>query len=249
MYAPLMEFIRAAASDTDFFCLQEVFDSPESHALDWGGRADIYKDLRAALPDFTPFFDVAVENFDGDLTVDFPLSHGNAIFAKKDIAILSHGGFFLAGEDWQGPGTSQISPHKLQYVRFEKHGTAYALANVHGIAYPGAKTDTPERIAQSQKIIDFLADETGEKILGGDFNLLPDTESIRMIERAGMRDLITDFGISATRNQLSYGRYPEAERQYFADFAFVSPAIRVTEFQVPPMEISDHLPLVLTCEL
>ncbi len=253
MYAPLMEFIRAAAADTDFFCLQEIFDSPEKNrTVSWGGRAAIYQDLCAALPDFTPYYAVAVKNFDGDNATDatdFPLTHGIAIFARKNIAILSHGDFFIAGENWQGPGTSDIFPHKFQYVRFEKNGTPYTLAHLHGIASPGTKRDTPERITQSQKIIDFLAGETGAKILGGDFNLLPDTESIRMIENIGMRNLITDFTIKTTRNQLSYGQYPEAERQYFADFAFVSSAIRVTDFHVPQIEISDHLPLVLTCQL
>ena len=247
MYAPLMDFLRAAAPDTDFFCLQEIFDSPESRALDWGGRADIYQDLCRALPDFTPYYSVAVHDFDGDLAVDFPLSHGIAIFAKKDIAIFSHGDLVIAGESWHGPGTAELFPHKLQYVRFEKNGARYTLAHVHGIAHPGDKRDTPERIAQSQKIIDFLAGEAGEKILGGDFNLLPDTESIRMIERAGMRNLITDFHIATTRNQLSYGQYPEGQRQYFADFAFISPGIRVADFQVPEIQISDHLPLVLEC--
>lgn len=275
MYAPLMEFLAAAAPDTDFFCLQEIFDSPEKNrTVSWGGRAAIYQDLCATLPNFTPYYAIAVRDFDGDEYLDFPLSHGSAIFAKKNIPILSHGDFFIAGEDWHGPDTSQTPPHKLQYVRFEKNGAPYTLANVHGIAFPGTKRDTPERIAQSQKIVDFLAAEAGEKILGGDFNLMPNTESIRMIERAGpvvvsgrpdtmsgqermspesyywagLRNLITDFRVPTTRNQLSYGQYPEAERQYFADFAFVSPAIRVIDFQVPQIEISDHLPLILECE-
>ena len=260
MYAPLMAFLRAAARDTDFFCLQEIFDTPphqniggegepeKDRTVSWGGRADIYRDLCAALPDFTPYYAIAVRDFDGDYATDFPLSDGIAIFAKKDITILSHGDFFIAGEDWHGHDTSQTPPHKLQYVRFEKDGTPYTLAHIHGVAYPGDKLDAPERIAQSQKIIDFLVTEAGEKILGGDFNLMPDTQSIRMIEHTGMRNLITDFRVPTTRNQLSYGHYPETERQYFADFAFVSPAIRVTNFQVPAMEISDHLPLVLTYE-
>lgn len=260
IYEPLMDFLRTAAPDTDFFCLQEVFDTPphqniggggepeKNRIVSWGGRADIYKDICAALPDFTPHYAISVHNFDGDEYLDFPLSHGIAIFARKDITILSHGDFFIAGEDWHTKNDHRIFPHKLQYVRFEKDATLYTLANVHGIAYPGDKRDTPERLAQSQKIIDFLGAEAGEKILGGDFNLMPDTESIRIIEHIGMRNLITDFRVPTTRNQLSYGQYPEDQRQYFADFAFVSPAIRVTDFQVPQIEISDHLPLVLTYE-
>lgn len=258
-YEPLMAFLRAAADDTDFFCLQEIFDSPErGRTVSWGGRADIYKDLCAVLPDFTPYYAISVHDFDGDLKTDFPLSHGIAIFTRKDVAILSQGDFLISGENWQGPGTSEIFPHKFQYVRFEKDDVPYTLANVHGVAFPGDKRDTPERLAQSQKIIDFLASERGKKILGGDFNLMPDTESIRMIERAGMpphppmdgggmRNLVTEFSVTDTRGAIAHAQYPPSNLQYFADFAFVSPDIRVSSFAAPELEISDHLPLILEC--
>lgn len=250
IYEPLIDFLRAQARDTDFFCLQEVLDSPEKNrTTSWGGRADIYKDLCATLTDFAPYYSVSVKDFDGDEYTDFPLAHGNAIFAKKHIAVTSHGDFLVGGAGWPDEGGIRTFPHKLHYIRFEKDGRAYTLANVHGLAYPGTKRDTPERIAQSQKIIDFLATEQSEKILGGDFNLMPDTESIRMIEGAGtgMRNLITDFAITTTRSAFSYGQYPEGDRQYFADFAFVSRGIRISDFRVPQKEISDHLPLILEC--
>ena len=258
IYEPLMKFLRQAAGDTDFFCLQEVFDSPEQRLTSWGGYANIYASLCNALPDFTPHYAIAMKNFDGDHATNFPLSYGIAIFAKKNIAVLSRGDILISGESWRGPGTAPIFPHTLHYVRFENNGVAYTLAHLHGAAVPGSKQDTPERIAQSQKIADFLNAEQGAKILGGDFNLMPDTESIRMIERAGMpphqniggggmRNLITEYGITSTRSPLSYGQYPEYDRQYFADYTFVSPGVRVARFTVPAVEVSDHLPLILEC--
>ena len=66
-----------------------------------------------------------------------------------------------------------------------------------------------------------------------------------MIEKIGMRNLIKDFSIATTRNALSYGNYPESERQYFADYVFVSSGVRVLNFSVPEIEISDHLPMIL----
>ncbi|TSD04467.1 MAG: hypothetical protein Greene071436_144 [Parcubacteria group bacterium Greene0714_36] len=245
MYEPLMAFLKEQAPTTDFFCLQEVFDSPEHREVSWGGRADILASLCSALPRHEGYFSVSVRNFNGDEYVHFPLAHGNAIFAKKEIPIQSHGDLLIAGEGWPDTGDLRAFPHKLQYICFHEKGSAYTLANLHGIAYPGTKLDTPERIAQSQKIVDFLAGEPGEKILGGDFNLMPDSESIRMIERGGMRNLITEYGITTTRNPLSYGEYSESERQYFADYTFVSPGVQVKSFSVPQVEVSDHLPLVL----
>ncbi|OHA04219.1 MAG: hypothetical protein A3J58_00610 [Candidatus Sungbacteria bacterium RIFCSPHIGHO2_02_FULL_52_23] len=245
VFEPLIAYIRAAAADTDFFCLQEVFDSPLARTVSWSGRADIFTHLKNALPEFTPFFSLTVENFDGDRQTDFPMLHGNVIFARKEIPILSHGDLLIAGETWAGPGTSPIFPHKLQYVRIKVSGMLYTIASVHGTAFPGSKADTPERIAQSQKIADFLADEKGRKILGGDFNLMPDTESVSMIERTGMRNLIKEYGITDTRGRLSHAQYTESQRQYFADFAFTSPDVLVKNFTVPQVEISDHLPLVV----
>lgn len=245
VFDPLLAYLRTASQDTDFFCLQEVFDSPLARTVSWGGRADIFTHLKKVLPDFTPFYSVTVENFDGDEQTDFPFLHGNAIFAQKDIPILSHEDLFIAGEEWMGPGTTKIFPHKLQYVRTETNGVPYTIVNLHGAAFPGDKRDTTERIAQSQKVVDFLTGEKGHTILGGDFNLMPDTESIRMIERAGMRNLITEYGITDTRGAIAHKHYQEHDRQHFADFAFVSPDVHVTHFTVPQVEISDHLPLVV----
>lgn len=269
VYEPLMKYLRDESRDTDFFCLQEVFDSPLARTVSWGGRADILSHLQNALPDFISHYAVAVKNYDGDEYTDFELSHGDAIFSKKDITIASHGDFFISGEEMPLQGGPKIFPHKLQYVRFEKDGVLYTLANVHGIAFPGSKLDTSDRLAQSQKIADFLKDEQREKILGGDFNLMPDTESIRMIERAGpvrgktpaasaaplvrasngagMRNLIKEYGITDTRGAIAHERYPTSDRQYFADYAFVASGIRVINFTVPQVEISDHLPLILEC--
>lgn len=246
MYEPLLAFLREQASATDVFCFQEVFDSPAAgRTVRWGGRADIFSDLKAALPEFTPYYAVSARNYDGDEYTDFDLSHGNAIFARKRISVSSSGDFFISDEGMPSPDRPHAFPHKLQYVRLESNGAEYIAANVHGVAYPGSKRDTPERIKQSQKIVEFLNGERGEKILGGDFNLLPDTESIRMIERAGMRNLVKEYGITTTRTMLSYGQYPESDRQYFADYAFVSTGVQVKDFTVPQIEVSDHLPLIL----
>lgn len=245
VYEPLMEYLRDESRDTDFFCLQEVFDSPHAHTVSWGGRADIFTHLKNALPGFTPYYTVAVENYDGDAPTNFPLTHGIAIFARQNIAIASHGDFLISGEDWHGPGTSEIFPHKLQYVRFKKDGALHTLANLHGTAILGNKLDTPARIAQSQKIVDFLNSERGRKIIGGDFNLMPDTESIRMIEHTNMRNLIKEYAVTDTRGAIAHERYSASERQYFADFVFVSLDMRITSFTVPHIGVSDHLPLVV----
>ena len=77
-----------------------------------------------------------------------------------------------------------------------------------------------------------------------------DTESVRMFEEAGYRNLIRDFDIKTTRNQISWDMWPDLPKQLWADFVFVSPDIKVKSFVVPEDdESSDHLPMILEVDL
>ena len=71
------------------------------------------------------------------------------------------------------------------------------------------------------------------------FNLLPDTESIKKFERAGLKNLIREYNITSTRT--SYYTRPEKH----ADYAFVSDGIEVKDFKILPDKISDHAPMSL----
>ncbi len=131
-----------------------------------------------------------------------------------------------------------------------KPGFGVTIVTLHGNSQPGSKRDSPKRLAQSQKVLDFLADKDGEKIVLGDFNLMPDTESVRMWERAGYRNLVAEYGIKSTRGsnhrKLSpqYANTPEGYQE-FADYTFTSPGVKVTSFEVPDIPLSDHLPMIL----
>lgn len=84
-------------------------------------------------------------------------------------------------------------------------------------------------------------------ILAGDFNLLPDTESIAMLGRR-LRDLVREYAVPTTRSRLNPYRGTPRE-QKFADYIFfVSPSLQVHDFAVPDLLVSDHLPLILSCE-
>jgi hypothetical protein len=243
MFEPFMEFIKESAPSTDFFCFQEVFNSDSLFKADViypDLRSTIYNDLVQALPGFNGHFAQA------DMTMidDKPLPEGLAIFSAKNIDITSNGSVIVYEKDDDVRPTERSKI--LQYVRFVRDGKETTLCNFHGIAFPGNKLDTEARLSQSHRIAEFLSGESGDKILGGDFNLLPKTESISIIESVGMSDLIKDFNIKSTRSDISYEKYKdEPVQQYFADFAFTSKNIEVRDFKVPRMNISDHLPLIL----
>lgn len=125
-------------------------------------------------------------------------------------------------------------------------GKALRLVNVHGQPQPGHKLDTPERIAQSESLLRSAAHDDTPTVFVGDFNLLPEAHSVKVFIAAGYRNLIDDFSIATTRNELAWQRHPE-NKQLYADYTFT----RLNElfdhdFSVDNVLVSDHLPLGLT---
>lgn len=134
------------------------------------------------------------------------------------------------------------------YTQINLHHQVLHLFNVHGLAYPGHKLDTPERLKLSESIVQTAQSCQGPVIIGGDFNLLLDTQSVQMFADAGFRHLIKEFEIKTTRNRLAWEKWPDSP-QYHADYIFTSPDIQITDFQVPNIEVSDHLPMILNFEI
>ena len=191
---------------------------------------EAYEEMRLLAKEILPDYEETYGYKWVSETDDFP----QATYVRKDLEqIVSHP--FL--EEWSNTGLAI-------YTHLRKNGQEIHLANFHGTARPGEKLDNPGRLKQSEELIRFFKDKEGLKIIGGDFNVLPDTESMQMFEKHGYRDLIKDFGIKSTRNELSWARYPD-NKQYFSDYAFMSPNVNVQSFEVPDIEISDHLPLIL----
>jgi len=129
------------------------------------------------------------------------------------------------------------------YLELESGNSKWNILNFHGNPYPGTKLDTSERINATKRIISFMNKKEGSKIIGGDFNLFPDTKSITAFENFGYKNLIKEFDIKTTRNNNSWKLYPE--KQLFADYVFISKEIKVKNFTVIENEISDHLPMIL----
>ncbi|PIV07801.1 hypothetical protein COS53_00480 [Candidatus Shapirobacteria bacterium CG03_land_8_20_14_0_80_35_14] len=134
------------------------------------------------------------------------------------------------------------------YTKIKVNNETITIGNIHGIPKPGHKLDTKERIYQSKGIIKFFNKINGRKIIGGDFNVLPNTESVEMFEKNGYVDLIKKYKIKTTRNELAWKPYPN-NKKLFSDYVFVSPEVKVKSFKVPNIKVSDHLPMILEIEI
>jgi endonuclease/exonuclease/phosphatase family metal-dependent hydrolase len=125
-------------------------------------------------------------------------------------------------------------------------GKTLRLVNVHGQPRPGHKLDTPERIAQSQSLLRSAAHDDTPTVFVGDFNLLPEAHSVQLFSAAGYRNLIDDYSIATTRNELAWQRYPD-NKQLHVDYAFTRlNNLFNYDFSVDDVPVSDHLPLILT---
>lgn len=220
-------FIKTAAKKTTIFGLTEV--DPK-----------LFTELSQALRSFQGIYETNGKKH----------NYGQAIFVKRGIKIQSQQRFSLYRNVSNDLGFGIIL-HLIEKKPF-------FLINLHGKVRPGHKLDTPARIRQSERLLNLLKNKKGPKIIGGDFNLLPETRSIKMIEAGGYRNLIKEFGIKTTRNKYAWRTFLRQKeerggekfiKQNFADYCFVSPEVRVKDFQVPRVEVSDHLPLILDFEI
>lgn len=217
--------------DVDIFCLQEIWNGGEQ-MLDasaagrsmQGVDTEILAKISSVLKDHVAYFRPSFFDF-----------WGLTIFVKKDIRIREEGEKFIYRE------RGYISEHDiadharhLQYITIDAIDGPRTIINLHAAWQANGKDDTPARLLQSENIVEFTKTLGHPFILCGDFNLLPTTQSIQILESAGLRNLIREYRITSTRTSL----YTKPIR--FADYTFVSNGINVSNFQILPEEVSDH---------
>ncbi len=233
---PLKSFIEKY-KDVDIFCFQEVFhDLDEKMSTsDFIIEDDANKNLFSSIKDI-------LDNHQGHFLPHLD-NYGLAIFLNKEIGCLDKGEELLYKNDTFDP-KNHFNDHdrKLQWIKIRKNDKEMVIINVHGHWTGKGKKDTEERIYQSTKIKEVLDKNQGEEILCGDLNLLPDTESIKIIEDAGLRNLIKENNIESTRTSF----YTKPDKH--ADYIFVSSGVKVLDFKVLPDEVSDHSALYLEIE-
>ena len=235
----LLTFFKKYKNDVDIFCLQEIWSAPYKQ-LDGkvvGGRnlehdkimIDGLREISSVLDNHIPYF-----------RPHFDVHYGLLMFIKKDIKILDEGELFVYREKGYIPeGDVGHHARNIQYVTVEIKNGLKTIINFHGLWNGKGKTDTEDRLLQSDNIIKFLKKLSNSFVLCGDFNLLPETESLKKFENFGLRNLIKENKITSTRTSL----YKKEHR--FADYAFVSRNIEVNSFKILPDEVSDHNPMFL----
>ncbi len=241
----LLDFFRHHKDDTDVFCLQEIWSAPYEH-LDGhaaGGKAIDHSEVQThGLQEIS----AVLSNHNVYFRPHYLDNYGLLLLVKKNLDVIEEGERFVYKNKGDVlPQGSDIGnhPRNIQYVQLKVGDTVVTCINFHGLWNRKGKTDSEDRMRQSENIIAFLHTLKNPYILCGDFNLLPETQSLKLFEAIGLSNLIKEYGITSTRSS----HYIKPEK--YADYMLVSSGINVTDFGVLNDEVSDHLPLLLEFEL
>ncbi|MEN9557867.1 MAG: hypothetical protein RL141_236 [Candidatus Parcubacteria bacterium] len=228
----LLDFLARHEATTDLFCFQEVYHRATHTHMEQGGMdpdLTLYDDMEKALP-----------NHQGYFRPQYLETYGLAMFVKKNIAVAAEDEHFV--HHHKGFIPEEIVGHharNVQSVSIKQQDGDLHIFNFHGLWNGGGKGDSEPRLEQSRKLAEYIKGFTGKKILCGDFNLLPDTESLKLIEQIPLRNLVKEYGVTSTRTS-----YYEKENR-FADYILVNEGVNVIDFNVLPDEVSDHSPLFI----
>lgn len=252
LHDALVDYVRR--TDPDVLCLQEVVHTPASDKgwLDYRDgdhvlpqRANFFGNLVRALPDHGATFCPAAQGvlWDGDHAV--PSQWGIATFIRRRLAVIGQIQCFIHKDfsaDGYGQHPRSRNAHAVRLHDFER-GWPVSIIHAHGLRDLGGKMDTPERLAQAQKLADLakaIAMPGDRVVLCGDFNVEPDSATFELLAQAGLRDLVVGRGHAGTRT--SHYRKPGR----FADYMLVNDLLEVRRFEVvTDPEVSDHCPLLL----
>lgn len=232
----LLEFLRS--EDADIVFLQEVYN---------GAAAHLKPNFRT-MQVLTDRLDYAHQVFDEAFVQRYGEDYipiGNALLSK--LPVLSHRPILLTEAALpyyeEKPEHWPIMPALLQHAELKLTNKTLDVYNLHGVWDLDGDAYTDRRQIMSKEILKAIS---GKKnvILAGDTNAKSSNRAVREIE-ADLRpvfgqELKTTFNMRRKTNP-GYGTAA-------VDLMFVSPDIKIVSKNVPDIDVSDHLPLVVELE-
>lgn len=251
LHGPLTGYLPVERPDV--LCLQEVVHCPET-PKDWleyrdgdhvlSQRADFLGDVAVALPDHRVIFCPAAQGMLWDGEAPVTSQWGLASFVHRSLPVVAQAQGFVHGAfspDGFGEHPRARNAHAMRLWDGEA-GQFVTVAHMHGLRDLRGKMDTPERRAQAERfsaLAGRVAEAGDRVVLCGDFNVEPWSETLAILGRRGLRELVTEGGFEGTRT----ASYRKPGR--FADYMLVNCEVAGFEVVSDP-EVSDHRPLVLT---
>ncbi len=252
----LAQFLKKI--NPDIICLQEVTRKVDEIAFDQFITKGIIDEATSHLPYsfFAPNWsmkDFRQTNFHGKEVFEhdfggfiecgnyikskFKIIEGMSVFVQHHFAYLNDSGW-LEKHPGEEPRMVQIADVKINSTQ------KIRLINYHGI-WTRNKQGTKRTKEACEQIVKLAGEVSHPSIICGDFNLFPDTDSIKILKN-NFVSLVDEYNITHTRpksNELS------GERRNVVDYIFTSREIKTKKFEIIDSDVSDHLPLLLEFDL
>lgn len=220
-------------SGVDFACMQEAV-AYDRQSL---GLINSYHEVGKSLELDEQFFSKLMSSKLGDKELAF----GNVIYSS--IPFTQTSTVFTGGEYKNNFNFDEddYNIRAFQHVQVELNGSKLNLLNHHGHHIDSHKLGDDETMRQVKQIIEYIEHLEGSVILCGDFNLSPESDSIKLIDEK-LVNLSVEHNLKTTRSKLT-------SKNEVCDYIFVSHDIKVNSFVMNDTIISDHNALILDFDL
>src|SRR6266481_4148990 len=211
----LLDFFVKQKDSVDIFCLQEIWSAPHYH-LEGRLAGGLPIKHENTMPYGKQETSELLSNYQSYFRPHFFDNYGLLTFVKKDFRVITEGEIFV--HKYKGfVQEDDLGRHarNIQFVTIENDGKPVTIINFHGLWNGQGKGDSADRLEQSDKIVNFLKELKNPFVFCGDFNLAPETESIKKLENFGLKNLIKEYGVTSTRTSF----YTKPEK--YADYVFV----------------------------
>ncbi len=224
--------------DPDILCLQEAFDAPPPAPLQY----QTVKRMRILLPNhyhqYSPeLYEIRPdgEGDTGNLIISkYPIAHSETIFLYGDYQKITR------------PNTIEFShyPKNMQcaYIALPTNKELH-VHNLHGI-WGLDGSDSPERLRMSSIITSHIANKQNV-IVAGDFNIKPDTQTIRSIEQKLINVFKGNLSSSFNMKHKTNPGYATA----VVDMIFASPDVAIVDKKILDDDVSDHKALLFEVQI
>jgi endonuclease/exonuclease/phosphatase family metal-dependent hydrolase len=218
------------AEKPDILCLQEVIDVSKGDGSIFLTVKEILSETGLKNVFFSPVFTFnyfnELANFGNCVITNLAIERAETVFTHDQ---------FIDKLDLPEQGGANMRNFQHAVLRLSKN-KILNIINHHGYRIPEHKNGDDKSLEQCQLIARYIQSLTGPTVIAGDFNLVPESESIQQIDKVAT-NLVAESGIKTTRTNHS----PKTE---VCDYVFVRD-LKVESFRMSDSVVSDHCALVL----
>lgn len=239
LFSQILEFLKR--ENADIVMLQEVYNASDS------SLKPAYRSMQV-LAEELDYEHAAFVKAYTEAAEAGKLPHGNAVLSRFPI---THNELRLMSEvqdpDFEYkdiPEHWPILPSPLQLVELDTPAGKVTVCNVHGVWDLDGDSYSEKRQHMSQVMLETTRGRN-RLILAGDTNAKSTNRAMRELEPQLVSVFGTDLKTTFNMQRKDNPGYATAA----VDLMFVSPDVKVISKDVPDVDISDHLPLVVTLEI